>query len=413
MTKRVVITGLGAISPVGNHVDDIWHNMILGQSGIDTITLFDSANLPTHIAGEVKGFDAQAAFGRKEARRLDRYSQFTLAAGIEAVEDAILDNGHVDRNRVGVVVGTGIGGGTTFAEQCQVLQDKGARKVSPFFISMILPDSAPSRLAIEYGFTGPSMSIASACATSNNALGEAYEMIARGAADVIISGGVDAPINLPIVAGFSVMKALSTQNVPPQAASRPFDSNRDGFVIAEGAAILVLEELEHAKARQAKIYAEFIGYGTSVDAHHMVAPKEDAAGAVLSMQAALNRANIQPIEVDYVNAHGTSTPLNDAAETLALKKALGEHAYVIPISSTKSMTGHLLGGAGAIEAIACIKALQSGLIPPTINYQTPDTACDLDYTPNTARQANITIAMSNVFGFGGHNATIILKKYAN
>jgi len=411
MSKRVVVTGLGAVTPVGNNVADTWHSLLTGKSGIAPITQFDTSNLATRFGGEVKNFNPIRLFGRKAARRMDRFSQFALEASRQAIADANFDNTTLDRTRVGTVIGSALGGMITFLEQHEALKEKGPRRVNPFFIPMILPDAPAAQLSIEYGFMGPSMSITAACATGTNAVGEAFEMIARGTADVVVAGGADSLIIPPIFAGFSIMKAFSTRNDDPEKACRPFDATRDGFVAAEGSAVLILEELEHAQARGAKIYAEFIGYGTSVDASSMAAPLPDGRGASLAMKAALCRATMDPTQVDYLNAHGTSTPLNDVAETNAIKKALGKHAYRIAISSTKSMTGHLLGGAGALEALVCVKTLETGQITPTINYEVPDSECDLDYTPNLSRQAEINVVMSNSFGFGGHNATIILKKY--
>lgn len=411
MSQRVVITGLGAITPVGHSVDQIWQALGRGESGIGHITRFDAGELSTNIAGEVKDFDPEALFGKREARRLDRCSQFALEAGRQAIEDAGLLSAEIDRSRVGVVIGTGIGGASTFIEQADVVATRGPRRVSPFFIPMILPDSPGAQLAITYGFRGPSLAVSSACATGTNAVGEAFEMIARGAADIIVAGGTEAPLTLPIMAGFSVMKALSTRNDNPKTACRPFDATRDGFVASEGAAVLILESLEHARARQANIYAEVIGYGTSVDASHMVAPEPEGTGASQAINAALQRAQLAPTAIDYVNAHGTSTHLNDATETRALKRSLGDQAYKVAISSTKSMTGHLLGGAGALESLVCVKTIQTGVIPPTINYEHPDPECDLDYTPNQPRQAHVQVAMSNSFGFGGHNATIVVKQH--
>ena len=413
MTRRVVVTGLGAVTPLGNNVADTWNNLLNGKSGIKTITLFDTSELGTRFGGEIKEFDPVALFGRKEARRMDRFTQFSMEASRQAIEDAGIDTEPIDKTRAGTVIGSGLGGMNTFLQQHDTLKNRGPRRVSPFFIPMVLPDTAAARLAIEYGYQGPSMSITSACASGTNAVGEAFEMVARGAADVMVAGGADSLL-LPLVfAGFSIMKAFSTQNNDPEHACRPFDANRDGFVASEGAATLILEELEHAKARNAPIYAEFIGYGASVDAHSMAAPLSNGFGASLSIKAALRRAKIAPAEIDYINAHGTATRLNDVAETKAIKTVLGSHAYKVAISSTKSMTGHLLGGAGALEALVCVKALQSGIIPPTINYETPDPDCDLNYTPNTARRINPLVALSNSFGFGGHNATIILKAMNN
>ncbi len=411
MTKRVVVTGLGAVTPVGNNVADTWSNLLKGKSGIGAITLFDASELGTRFGGEVKEFDPVALFGRKEARRMDRFTQFSMEASRQAIEDAGITAKNINRTRVGTVIGSGLGGMNTFLQQYDILKTRGPRRVSPFFIPMVLPDTAAARLAIEYGYQGPSISVTSACASGTNAVGEAFEMVARGVADVVVAGGADSLLIPLVFAGFSIMKAFSTRNEDPEHACRPFDANRDGFVASEGAATLILEELEHAQARNAPVYAEIIGYGASVDANSMAAPLADGSGASLSIKAAIKRAGINPARIDYINAHGTSTRLNDVAETKAIKAVLGNHAYKVAISSTKSMTGHLLGGAGALEALVCVKALQSGIIPPTINYETPDPDCDLNYTPNVARQVNPLIALSNSFGFGGHNATIILKKY--
>jgi len=411
MTKRVVVTGLGTVNPLGNDVATTWENLLAGKSGIDTITHFDPTGFGTRFGGEVKDFDPVALFGRKEARRMDRFTQFALAAGRQAIADAGILEASPDRTRIGTVLGSGIGGLQTILQQHTVLQKKGVRRVSPFFIPMILPDTAAAQLAIEYRFQGPSMAVVSACASGTNAVGEAFEMVARGSADAIIAGGADSLIVPLIFAGFSIMKAFSTRNDDPATSCRPFDSTRDGFVASEGAATLVLEELEHALARKAHIYAEVIGYGTSVDADNMAAPLADGSGASLAMKAALRRANVAPEAVSYINAHGTATRFNDVAETRAIKTVLGEHAYNIAISSTKSMTGHLLGGAGALEALICAKALQTQTIPPTINLHNQDPECDLYYTPNHPEKRAVTVTMSNSFGFGGHNATIMLKKY--
>ncbi|MFN8458258.1 MAG: beta-ketoacyl-ACP synthase II [Anaerolineae bacterium] len=411
MSRRVVVTGLGAVTPVGNNVPEAWDNLTAGRSGISTITRFDVSNLETKFAGEVKNFDPDALFGRKEARRMDRYTQYAMEASRQAIEHSkLLENG-VNRERIGLVIGSCVGGMDTTLSQYDVLRERGPNKVNPFGIPMLLPDTAPARIAIDYGLRGPNMAVVTACATGTNSLGEAFEMIARGMADALIAGGAEAATNPLIIAGFNVMKALSVNNDNPAGACRPFDLHRDGFVMSEGSVVMVLEALEHAKERNAPILAEFIGYGTSVDANHMASPLEDAAGAILAMRNAVQRAGIDVTEVDYVNAHGTGTDLNDKTETKAIKEVLGEHAYNIVVSSTKSMTGHLFGAAGALEAMVCVKTITDGIIAPTINYETPDPDCDLDYAPNQQRWADINIAMSNSFGLGGHNATIILKKY--
>ncbi|MEJ2559018.1 MAG: beta-ketoacyl-ACP synthase II [Anaerolineae bacterium] len=411
MSRRVVITGMGAITPVGNDVTQTWESLKAGQSGIARITLFDPSDMATQFAGEVKNFNPAERFGHKEARRMDRVTQFAMEACSQAVTSSgLLQNG-IDRDRVGVVIGSGVGGVGTLLEQYDVLKSRGPRRVSPFLIPMMLPDTSAAQIAIAYGLRGPNMAIITACATGTNAIGEAFEMVARGAADAVLAGGTEAGI-LPItIAGFNTMGALSTRNDDPAGACRPFDANRDGFVISEGAVVLVIESLEHAQARGATIHAEIVGYGTSVDANHMAAPLETGDGARLAMQNALDRAGLAPEVVDYLNAHGTSTRLNDVSETRAIKTVLGEHAYDTAVSSSKSMTGHLLGGAGALEALICVNVLEDGIIPPTINYEIPDPDCDLDYVPNEARQADVQVAMSNSFGFGGHNACVILRRY--
>ncbi len=408
---RVVITGMGAITPLGNDVETFWQNVVAGRSGVGPITLFDASALKTRIAAEVRDFDPEAWFGRKEARRMDRYAQFALAATQQALQDARLNPAHVDRERVGVILGTGIGGIGALVQGVETLMTRGPDRISPFMVPMMLADTAPGLIAITYGFRGPNMAVVTACASGTNAIGEAMHLIRRGDADVVIAGGAEAAI-LPIsVAAFNVMGAISTRNEEPERASRPFDRTRDGFVMGEGAGILVLERLEHAQARGARIYAEVVGYGASADAYHITAPLENGEGAALAMRRALADAGLSPREVDYINAHGTSTPLNDKSETQAIKAVFGEAAYDVPISSTKSMIGHLLGAAGAVEAIVCIRAITDGIIPPTINYEHPDPECDLDYVPNIARRKPVRVAMSNSFGFGGHNACVIFRRY--
>jgi len=413
MEKRVVVTGMGAVTPVGNTVNEAWANLKAGKSGIAPITRFDASDLATKFAGEVKNFDAGELLGRKEARRLDRYTHFAMEASRQAIDaSGVLTNG-VDRERAGLVIGSCVGGMDSTLEQHDVLNSRGPGKVNPFTITMLLPDTAAARIAIDYNLMGPNMCVGTACATGTNALGEAFEIIKRGDADVMIAGGAEAAVNRLVIASFNVMKALSENNGNPASACKPFDLHRDGFVMSEGAVVLVLEELQHAQRRGASILAEFIGYGTSVDAYHMASPREDAYGAVLAMRRAINRAGIQPNQIDYINAHGTGTKLNDSVETKAIKDVLGEHAYDTAITSSKSMTGHLYGAAGSLEAMVCVKTLTDGIISPTINYETPDPDCDLDYTPNVARQATVNIAMSNSFGLGGRNATIIFKKYTD
>jgi 3-oxoacyl-[acyl-carrier-protein] synthase II len=408
---RVVITGMGAITPLGNDVETFWRNVVAGRSGVGPITLFDASAMKTRIAAEVKGFDPEAWFGRKEARRMDRYAQFALAATQQALQDARLDPAHVDRERVGVILGTGIGGIGALVQGVETLMTRGPDRISPFMVPMMLADTAPGLIAIAYGFRGPNMAVVTACASGTNAIGEAMHLIRRGDADVVIAGGAEAAILPVAVAAFNVMGAISTRNEEPERASRPFDRTRDGFVMGEGAGILILERLEHARARGARIYAEVVGYGTSADAYHITAPLENGEGAALAMRRALADAGLSPRDIDYINAHGTSTPLNDKSETQAIKAVFGEAAYDVPISSTKSMIGHLLGAAGAVEAIVCIRAITDGVIPPTINYEHPDPECDLDYVPNVARRKPVRTAMSNSFGFGGHNACVIFRRY--
>jgi len=408
---RVVITGLGVVCPLGNEVNTTWRTLLEGQSGVGPITLFDPSDLKTRFAAEVKDFDAQALFGTREARRMDRFTQFALAAALQAVQDSGLQFTSSESDRAGVVMGSGIGGVSTMLVETEKMLQQGPQWVSPHLVPMMLPDTAPAKIAIELGLRGPNMSIATACASSSNAIGEAAAMIRHGVADVMISGGAEAGINKLAIAGFGNMGALSQRNDDPQRASRPFDKDRDGFVAGEGAAVLILESEEHARRRGARIYAEVLGYGASADAFHITAPLETGEGAVLAMQTALKDAGIQPEAVNYLNAHGTSTSLNDKAETKAVKQVFGEAAYHLPISSTKSMTGHLLGAAGALEALFCVKTIETGYIPPTINYETPDPDCDLDYVPNQMRRQPVAVAMSNSFGFGGHNACLILGQY--
>ena len=409
--RRVVITGLGTVNPLGNDIEATWNSIINGRSGIGPITTFDTEGHKTTIAGEVKEFDAVELFGRREARRMDRAQHLAMAATGQALTDANLTISESNKDRIGCVLGSGIGGIISVTEGMQTLLEKGPSRVSPFVIPMMLPDSAPGLISISYGIRGPNMSIATACASSNNALGEAAQMIRRGVADVMISGGAEAGIVPLCVAGFNAMGALSTRNDSPETASRPFDATRDGFVPAEGAAIIILEGLEHALARGATIYGEFLGYGTSADAYHISAPAENGAGAIAAMKAALDDAGLSTAGIDYVNAHGTSTPLNDKSETAALKKVFAERIYDIPVSSTKSLHGHLLGATSAVEAAICLKAMGAGVVPATHNYEHPDPDCDLDYVTNSPRQQNFNTFMSNGFGFGGHNAVVVIGKY--
>lgn len=411
MSRRVVVTGMGVISPLGLDVPTLWENLCQGRSGVGPITLFDASGYETRIAAEVKGFDPLNYMDRKEARRNDRFVQFALAATREAVHQAGLKFDGIDADRVGVIVGSGIGGFTTLFQQFEVLQQKGPRAVSPFLVPMMISDMAAGQIAIVYGAKGINYCPTSACASSAHAIGEAFEAIRRGAADVVITGGSEAAVVPMAIAAFNAARALSTRNDEPERASRPFDALRDGFVMGEGGAILILEALEHALRRDAPILAEVVGYGATADANHITAPAPGGEGAARSMRLALAQAGLAPEEVDYLNAHGTSTPLNDVAETQAIKTVFGEHAYRLAISSTKSMVGHLLGAAGAIEAIACIQTILTGIIHPTINYEVPDPECDLDYVPNVARRAEVRVALSNSLGFGGHNVSLVFARY--
>lgn len=411
MKRRVVITGLGTVNPLGNNPETTWDKVIAGKSGIGPITHFDASDLKVRFAGEVKEFDPDDLFGRKETRRMDRVTQLALAAAGQALVDADLKLDETTCEQTGVVMGLGMGNMGAMIDGVRTFYERGPGRVGPFFVPMMLADSPAATISITYGLQGPNIALATACAAGNNALGEACKMIQRGAAEVMLAGGAEAPILPVVIAGFAVTGALSTRNDDPQRASRPFDSDRDGFVTSEGAAVLVLESLDHALARSARIYAEFLGYGTSADAYHVSAPREDGAGALRSMAAALADGGLAPEQIDYINAHGTSTPLNDKSETAAIKRLFGEHAYSIPVSSTKSMHGHLLGAAGALEALIGVQALNAAAVPPTINYETRDPDCDLDYVPNQARPADINTFLSNGFGLGGHNATVILGRY--
>jgi 3-oxoacyl-[acyl-carrier-protein] synthase II (EC 2.3.1.41) len=413
--RRVVITGLGAITPLGQTVKETWENLVKGKSGVGYIDRFDTSNLPVKIAAQIRNFDPLRRLSQKEAgvpiKKLDLFSIYALWAAEEAIEDSALLKGPFDPDRVGVIIASGIGGVETLEREIIVGYTKGYDRISPYLIPMMIPDMASGLIAIKYRFKGPNYCTVSACASSAHAIGDAFRLIKYGDADVMIVGGSEAPIIPTAVAGFSSMKALSTRNEEPEKASRPFDRDRDGFVMGEGAAVLVLEEYEHAMRRGAKIYAELVGYGATADAYHITAPCVDGEGAVKCMLRALEDAKLSPDEVDYINAHGTSTKLNDAVETLAIKKVFGERAYKIPISSTKSMIGHLLGAAGAIEALATIMTIHTGIIHPTINYENPDPECDLDYVPNEARKKEVNVAISNSFGFGGHNVCLAFKKF--
>ena len=409
--RRVVITGMGCISPVGNNVSDTWKSLLEGRSGSALITRFDTSQHKTKFAAEVKGFDGAAVFGTRDARRMDRFTQFAISTAMEAQAQSGLTIDDSNRDRIGVVIGTGIGGISTLIEQADVMRERGPDRVSPFLVPMMISDSAAGMLAIRFGVRGPNMALATACASGNNAIGEAFEMLRRGSADVMFAGASEAAVIPVAMAGMNVMTALSTRNDDPQTASRPFDKDRDGFLMGEGAGMLVLETLEHARARGASILAEVTGYGTTDDAHHISAPAENGAGAAMSMKLALEDAALTVDDIGYINAHGTSTPLNDKSETAAIKTVFGEQAYQIPISSTKSMTGHLLGASGAVEATFCVMAIRDEMLPPTINYFTPDPDCDLDYVPNQPRKASPKHVMSNSFGFGGHNATLVFSRY--
>lgn len=410
MEKRVVVTGMGMLSPLAIGVEPTWQAIIAGQSGIAPITQFDTTEYTSRIAGEVKGFNSDDFIDKREAKRMDRFVQFAVAAAKMAVADAQLTIGEANAEQTGVLVGSGIGGTWTWEANHRQLVEKGPHRVSPFFIPMMIGDMASGQISMIVGAKGPNLNIATACATGTHAIGEAAEIIRRGDATVMIAGGTEAAVSPISVAGFCSMKALSTRNDDPTRASRPFDAERDGFVIGEGAGVVILEEMESALARGARIYGEVAGYGASGDAYHMTASHPEGEGAARSMLAALKDACLTPQEISYINAHGTSTSLNDKAETLAMKRVFGDFAYQVPVSSTKSMTGHLLGAAGGVEAIFCLLAIRDGIVPPTINQESPDPDCDLDYVPNQARKVEVTAAMSNSFGFGGHNATLVLKK---
>lgn len=409
--ERVAITGLGVISPLGNQVELFWNRLIHGESGISHIDTFDTSRHKTKIAGLVRGFDAEALFGRKEARRMDRFCQFALAAADQAIADAGLDLEQIDRERMGVYVGSGTGGIDTLLEQSRLLQERGPERISPVLVPMMISNMAAAMISIKYGAAGPTLSPVTACSIGNTSIGEAYRLIASGGADLVIAGGTEAAITDISVASFGNATALSTRNGEPARASRPFDEDRDGFVMAEGAGILILESFSHAKQRKARIYAEVIGYGATSDAYHIVATHPEGVGAYRAMKLALKEADIEPQDVDVISAHATSTEIGDWSETKAIKKLFGEHAGRIPVTANKSMTGHMLGAASAVEAVALVKSLEQGIIPPTINLDHPDPVCDLDYVPHVARQAKLRIGISNSFGFGGHNAVIVLKGY--
>ena len=411
VSNRVVVTGIGAVCPLGLDANATWEALTKGRSGIDHITLFDASALETKIAGEVKGFEPLDYISRKDARHMDRFAQLAVAASRQAIEQADLKIDAINKDDIGTMIGSGIGGLTTLFKQTKILLDEGADRVNPFLIPMLMPNTAAAQVSIVLGVKGPNLCTTSACSSGSDAIGFAYETIKRGDAKVMITGGSETIINPIGVSAFNAMKAISTRNNEPQLASRPFDAERDGFVIGEGAGILILENLAFAQERGVKILAEMTAYGASADAYHITAPLESGEGAALAVQRALDKAGIKANEIDYINAHGTSTPLNDKMETKAIKTVFGDYAYNIPISSTKSMMGHLLGGAGAVEAAICIMVIRNGIIPPTINLTHPDPECDLDYVPNVARQAKVTTAMSNSFGFGGHNSVLVFREY--
>lgn len=409
--NRVVVTGTGTLCPLGLNTSSTWENLIAGKSGIDRITLFDPEPHETKIAGEVKGFEPTDFINRKDVRRMDRFAQLAVAASREAVEQSGLQINSSNQDSIGIMIGSGIGGLNTLLEQIRILLEKGPDKVSPFLVPMMISDMAAAQVSIALGAKGPNLCITSACSSGSDAIGAAYELIKRSDIQIVLAGGSEAIVNPIGITAFNALKAISTRNDEPQLASRPFDAERDGFVIGEGAGILVLENLAHAQKRGANILAEVIAYGASGDAFHITQPDENGEGAARAITSALNQAGLSATEIDYINAHGTSTPLNDKAETMAIKDTFGEHAYHIPISSTKSMIGHLIGAAAAVEAIVCTMVIQHRIIPPTINLTHPDPECDLDYVPNVARPAKVTTALSNSFGFGGHNSVLIFRKY--
>lgn len=410
LKHRVVVTGMGAVTALGYELEEFWNNLVQGKSGVSLVEAFDVSEYPTRIAASVKDFNPENYVERKEARKMDRFVQFAVAAATNALKDSGLHIGEdADPDRVGVMIGSGIGGLGTWEDQHDILVQKGPKRVSPFFIPMMIANMASGHVSILFGAKGPNSTAVTACATGTHSIGDSYKLIQRGDADVMICGGAEATIRPMGMAGFCSMRAMSTRNDEPEKASRPFDSERDGFIMGEGSGIMILESLEHAQKRGAKIYGEVIGYGLSADAHHMTEP--DPNGPERCMKMALRDAGIDPSEVDYINAHGTSTPVGDRSETIAIKNAFGDHAYKLAVSSTKSMTGHLLGAAGGVEAVICALTMNKGVIPPTINLEHPDPECDLDYVPNVARKADVKVTMSNSFGFGGHNATLILKKF--
>lgn len=412
--RRVVVTGMGVLTPIGLTVQEFWDGMMNCKSGAATITSFDTSKLETKFACQLKGFDPQHYIDKKTVKRLDPYAQYALSAASQAIKDSGLDTANLsesERAKIGVIFGSGIGGIQTFYQQSVINHAQGPGRISPFFIPMMIPDIASGYISIQYGFRGPNYCVVSACATGNNNMIDSYLLIKQGLADIIVTGGSEASLNEIGIGGFNASRAISTRNDTPETASRPFDSTRDGFVMGEGGGALILEDLEHALNRNAKIYAEIIGIGLSADAHHITAPHPEGAGAILAMEMAIQNSDIDAIDIDYVNMHGTSTPLGDIGETLAIKKVFGDHAKKMNLSSTKSMTGHLLGAAGAVEAVASILAITNGMIPPTINFTHPDPDCDLDYTFNKPVKREVNVALSNAFGFGGHNTSILFRKF--
>ncbi|MDD5556277.1 MAG: beta-ketoacyl-ACP synthase II [bacterium] len=409
--RRVVITGIGAIAPNGGTAAEMWDALVHGRSGVARVTAFDPSPFPSQMGGEVKGFDPSAWIAPKEAKRMDRFVQFAVAVSKMAVEDSGLDLGREDLERIGVIVGSGIGGISTIEEQHGLMIEKGPGRISPFFIPMLIVNMAPGMVAMQLKLKGPNCCVVSACASGAHSIGEAFLHIRNDDADVIVAGGTEAAVTPLGYAGFCALKALSTRNDAPERASRPFEKDRDGFIMAEGAGVVILEELEHARRRGARIYAELTGYGSTADAFHMTAPAPDGEGAAACMRMAIAKARVNPGEVDYINAHGTSTELNDKFETVAIRQVFGEHAPRVPVSSNKSMFGHLLGAAGGVELISTVLTITHGIIPPTINYETPDPECDLDYVPNAARERAVDVAMSNSFGFGGHNCSLVVRRF--
>ncbi len=409
--RRVVITGIGALTPIGKGAPEFWNGLISGKSGVKSIDNFDVSNSPTKFAAQIEDYDASQYMNPKEARRMDKFCQYAMITAEEAIKDSGLDLDQIDKNRVAVIIGSGIGGMQVFYQQAVEFYQKGQRGVSPFFIPMLIPDIAAGQVSIKYGFRGPNFCAVSACATGSHNIGLAYDAIVTGQSDFAIAGGAEAPVFGMGLAGFNSVRALSTRNDSPETASRPFDKTRDGFVLGEGAGMMLLESYESAVARGARVYGEIVGYGFSADAHHITAPDPEGKGVILAITSALEAAGITTGDVDHINMHGTSTPLGDIAETQSIKKVFGDHAYKINLNSTKSMTGHMLGAAGAAESIATVLAIYHGIIPPTINYEHPDPDCDLNYTTNEAEVRNITYGMNNAFGFGGHNTTVVFKKF--